>query len=84
MAVLAFTSMLSHLSVSHITGLAHLASDAASQGKFEALHDLARQLGAVVVGVEVPQVALDLLYNVVEEIEKLQAPCPYSEPPLEI
>ena len=37
MAVPEFTGMLPHLSVSHITGLANLASDAASRGKFEAL-----------------------------------------------
>ena len=84
MAMPAFTGMLPHLSMCHITGLANLASDAASRGKLEALHALARQLGVIVVEVEVPQVALDLLHNAVKEIEKLQAQCPYSEPPLDI
>ena len=84
MAVPAFTGMLPHLSVSHITGLANLASDAASRGKFAALHALAHQLGIVAVEVQVPQAALELLHNAVQEIEKLQAQCPYSEPPLDI
>jgi hypothetical protein len=83
MAVPEFTGMLPHLSVSHITGLANLASDAASRGKFEALHALARQLGVVAVEVQVPEAALDLLHNAVRELEKLQEQCPYSEPPLD-
>ena len=70
-----FVGMLPHLSVSHITGLANLASDAASNaasiGKFEALHSLARQLGVIAVEVQVPSVALDLLHNTVRELEKL-------------
>ena len=80
----AFTGMLPHLSVSHNTGLASLASDAASRGKFEALHALVRQLGVVAIEVQVSQVALDLLHNAMNEFEKLQAQCPYSEPPLDI
>ena len=38
MDVPAFTGMLPHLSVSHITGLTKFAFDAASRGKFEALY----------------------------------------------
>ena len=34
--------------------------------------------------VQVPEAALDLLHNAVRELEKLQAQCPYSEPPLDI
>ena len=79
-----FSGMLSHLSVSHITGLANLASDAASRGKFEALHALARQLGVVAIEVQVPDAALELLHNAVRELEKMQEQCPYSEPPLDI
>ena len=84
MGVSAFTSMLPHLSVSHIIGLANLASHAASRGKFEALHALARQLGVVAVEAQVPEAALDLLHNAVKELEKLQAQCPYSDPSLDI
>jgi hypothetical protein len=84
MDVSVFTGILPHLSVSHITGLANLASDAASGGKFAALLALARQLGIVAIEVQVPRAALDLLHNAVQEIEKLQAQCTYSEPPLDI
>ena len=79
-----FVGMLPHLSVSHITGLANLASDAASRGKFEALHSLARQLGVIAVEVQVPNAALELLHNAVRELEKLQEKCPYAEPLLDI
>ena len=72
--------MLPHLSFSQITDLANLASDAASRGKFEALHSLARQLGVVAVEVQVPNAALDLFHNAVRELEKLQEKCPYTEP----